>query len=126
MDADVISAFLSRTTLNLVHKLGCRKPCTTREHLDIATNHASGEEAVRVVFPDGRAKGKAKWENQDEGPSSRQEKRKKNHQRRLNAPTDRLKERTAWSSKDSRLASSTSSKSSLDAGSGNSHLFSGA
>jgi hypothetical protein len=30
-----------------------------------------------VVFTDGRAKGKAKWEDQDEGPSLGQGKRKK-------------------------------------------------
>jgi hypothetical protein len=35
------------------------------------------EEAVGPVFTDDRAKGKAKREDQDEGPSSRQEKRKK-------------------------------------------------
>jgi hypothetical protein len=78
IDADVVSVFLSGTTCKpLVHMLGCRKPCTTRELLDIATNHASSEEAVGAVFTDGRAKGKAKREDQDEGPSARQEKRKK-------------------------------------------------
>jgi hypothetical protein len=77
-NADVVSTFLSRTTWkSLVHKLGCRKPRTTRELLDIATNHASSKEAARVVFTDGWAKGKGKREDQDEGPSSRQEKRKK-------------------------------------------------
>jgi hypothetical protein len=71
--------FLSRTTCkSLVHKLGCQKP---RELLDIATNHASGEEAVGAVFTDGRAKGKAKREDQDEGPSSGQGKRKKDRHR---------------------------------------------
>jgi hypothetical protein len=78
IDADIVSAFLSRTTCkSLVHKLGCWKLRTTRELLDIATNHASGEEVVGAVFTDGRAKGKAKREDQGEGPSSRQEKRKK-------------------------------------------------
>jgi hypothetical protein len=33
-------------------------------------NHASGEEAVGAVFNGGRDKGKAKRENQDEGPST--------------------------------------------------------
>jgi hypothetical protein len=87
VDADIVSVFLSGTTCkSLVHKLGCRKPRTTHELLDVATNHASGKEAVGAVFTDGRAKGKAKQEDQHEGPSSRQEKRKKNDQRRLNAP----------------------------------------
>ena len=44
VDADVIGAFLSGTHCNtLVHKVGCQKPCTTHELLEIATNHASGE-----------------------------------------------------------------------------------
>jgi hypothetical protein len=61
INIDVISTFLSGTTYkSLVHKLGCRKPRTTLELLDIATNHASGEEVVRAVFTNGRAKGKAK------------------------------------------------------------------
>jgi hypothetical protein len=45
-------------------------------------NHASNEEAVRAVFTDSQAKGKVKQEDQDEGPSSRQEKRKKDDRRR--------------------------------------------
>jgi hypothetical protein len=60
------------------HKLGCRKPRTTHELLDITTNHAFGKEEVGAVFTDGRAKGKTKREDQDEGLSSMQEKRKKN------------------------------------------------
>ena len=60
-DADVIGAFLSRTTCeSLVHKLGRKSPQTTKELLDIATNHASGEEAVGAIFD--RLKGKAKWD----------------------------------------------------------------
>jgi hypothetical protein len=125
VDTNIVSAFLSRATCkSLVHKLGSWKPRTTRELLDIATNHASSEEVAVAVFTDGRAKGKAKREDQDDSPSSRQEKRKKDDRHRLNAPTDRSKEQTAWSSRDSSLASSTSSKSSLGAGSGNSQLFS--
>jgi hypothetical protein len=88
IDADIISAFLSGTTCkSLVYKLGCRKPRTTRELLDIATNHASGKEAVGAVFIDGRAKGQAKREDQDEGPSSGQGKRKKKDWRRANPNT---------------------------------------
>ena len=53
-DADVISTFLSGMTCeSLIHKLGCLKPRTTRDLLDVATNHASGEEAVRAVFNGG-------------------------------------------------------------------------
>ena len=48
IDADVIGVFLSGTTYeSLIHKLGCLKPRTTRDLLDVATNHASGEEVVR-------------------------------------------------------------------------------
>ena len=47
IDVDVISAFLSRTNCeSLIHKLGCLKPRTTRDLLDVATNHHSGEEVV--------------------------------------------------------------------------------
>ena len=55
---------------SLIHKLGCLKPRTTRDLLDVATNHASGEEAVGVVFSGGRDKVKAKRADQDEGPST--------------------------------------------------------
>ena len=51
---DVISAFLTGTTYeSLIHKLGYLKPHTTRDLLDIATNHASDEEAVEAVFNGG-------------------------------------------------------------------------
>ena len=71
IDIDVISAFLSETTYeSLIHKLGCLKPHTTHDLLDIATNHASGEEAIEAVFNGGRDKGKAKRMDQDEGPST--------------------------------------------------------
>ena len=70
IDTDIISAFLSGTTCeSLIHKLGCLKPRTTRDLLDVATNHAFGEEVVGTVFNGGRDKGKAKREDQDEGPS---------------------------------------------------------
>ena len=72
-DADVIGAFLSRTSCeSLVHKLGCKGPRTTKELLNIATNHASGE----------GLKGKAKRDKDaGEGASNRLVK-KKNKQRR--------------------------------------------
>ena len=73
---DVINAFLSGTTYeSLIHKLGYLKPHTTRDLLDIATNHASDEETVGVFFSGGREKGKAKRENQDEGPSTQRGKK---------------------------------------------------
>ena len=63
--------FLFGTTYeSLIHKLGCLKPRATRDLLDIATNHASSEEAVGAVFSGGRDKGKAKHEDQDKGPST--------------------------------------------------------
>ena len=48
---------------SLIHKLGCLKPRTTCDLLDIATNHASSEEVVGAVFSGGRDKGKAKRED---------------------------------------------------------------
>ena len=67
---DVLSVFLSGTTYeSLIHKLGCLKPHTTHDLLDIVTNHASGEKAVRAIFSGGLDKGKAKHKHQDEGPS---------------------------------------------------------
>ena len=84
IDAYIISAFLSRTTCeSLIHKVGCLKPRTTRDLLDIATNHASGEEVVGAVFSGGRDKGKAKHEDQDEGPSTQRGKKNKKDRRQL-------------------------------------------
>jgi hypothetical protein len=58
-DADVISAFLSRTTnKTLVHKLMQKCPWTTKELLDITTNHTSVEEAVRAIFDCSHGKAK--------------------------------------------------------------------
>jgi hypothetical protein len=58
-NTDVIRAFLAGTTYKeLIHKLGCKGPCTTRELLDIATNFASGEEAVGAIFHDTKGKEK--------------------------------------------------------------------
>ena len=78
----VISAFLSRTTYeSLIHKLGCLKPRTTRDLLDITMNHAFGEEVVEVVFSGDWDKGKAKRENQDEGPFMQRGKKNKKDRR---------------------------------------------
>ena len=55
----MIGAYLSETTYeSLIHKLGHRGPRTTKELLDIASSHASGEEVVRAIFDhtDGKAR----------------------------------------------------------------------
>jgi hypothetical protein len=60
----------------LVHKLGCKRPRTTKELLDITTSHASGEEAVGAIF--NHAHGKAKRdEDAGEGASNRSNKKKR-------------------------------------------------
>ena len=83
IDADIINAFLFEATCeSLIHKLGCLKPRTTHDLLDVATNHASGEEAVRAVFNEGRDKGKAKRMDQDEGPSTQRGKKNKKDRHR--------------------------------------------
>ena len=69
------------TCKSLVHKLGRKGPQTTKELLDIATSHASGEEAVGAIFV--HLEGKARWdEGADEGTSNRSAKRKNKNQRR--------------------------------------------
>jgi hypothetical protein len=69
--------FLVGTTCKeLVHKLGCKGPHTTRELLDIATNFVFGEEAVGAIFHDTKGKEKQQ-ENADEGGSSCSFKKKK-------------------------------------------------
>jgi hypothetical protein len=71
MDADVIRAFISSTTNEaLVHELGCCKPRTTQELLNLATSHASGEEAIRAIFC--KYKGKAQAEPTDEAKDHNQ------------------------------------------------------
>ena len=67
---------MSGTTCeSLVHKLGRKGPRTTKELPDIATSHASGEEAVGAIF--NRLEGKARQdEGTGEGTSNRSAKRK--------------------------------------------------
>ena len=64
----------------MVHKLGCKGSRTTKELLDIATSHASGEEAVGAIFDhsDGKAR---RDEGASEGASNRSAKRKNKKQR---------------------------------------------
>jgi hypothetical protein len=81
-DADVISAFLFGTANEtLVQKLGQKCPRTTKELLDIATSHASDEDAVGVIFDRSKAKAKRN-EDADEGASNRSDKKKKKKKRR--------------------------------------------
>jgi hypothetical protein len=78
IDKDAISAFQNGTTCTtLIHHLGQRTPRTTRELLDIATNHADSEEAVAATLNTPQGKGKQVMDN-GEGPSSRSKKKKKN------------------------------------------------
>ena len=83
---------MSGTTYeSLVHKPGCKGPRTTKELLDIATSHASGEEAVGAIFDllDGKAR---LDEDAGKGASNRFAKKKNKKQWRegsLMATTDR-------------------------------------
>jgi len=83
---------MSRTTCeSLVHKLGRKGPQTTKELLDIATSHASGEEAVGAIF--NRPKGKAKQDKDASEGTSKCPAKKKNkkqwHEGSLVAAADR-------------------------------------
>ena len=85
VDADVIGAFLSRTTCeSLVHKLGRKGPRTTKELLDIATSHALGEEAVEAIFDHSDSKVR-RDEDTGEGASNHPTKRKNKKQWRDNS-----------------------------------------
>ena len=87
VDANVISAFLSRTTYeSFFHKLGCVKPCTTHDLLVITMNHAFDEEAIRAVFSGDLDRGKAKREDQGEGPSTQKGKKNKKDRHRPTNP----------------------------------------
>ena len=62
-DSEVVQAFLSdRTCRDLVRELGRNVPTSAAMLLDIATNFASGEEAVGAIFPDSDAHGKRRDE----------------------------------------------------------------
>jgi ethanolamine ammonia-lyase small subunit len=57
-DNDPILVFQNGTTCtSLIHRLGHRTPRTTRELLDIASNHADDEEAVAVTLNTPQVKG---------------------------------------------------------------------
>jgi hypothetical protein len=81
-DNDAISAFQNGTTCtSLIHRLGRRMPRTTRELLDIASNHADGEEAVAATLNTPQGMGKQVVDH-GEGMSSCFKKKKKNDKRR--------------------------------------------
>ena len=72
-DSKVVQAFLSGTSCrDLVRELGQNVPTSAVVLLDIATNFASGEEAVGAIFPDNDAKGKRR----DEAPHLSKKKKK--------------------------------------------------
>jgi len=63
-DSNVIGAFISSTTCKeLIHKLERKTPTSSSQLLDIATNFAFGEEAVRAIFSNGSVEGKQKVES---------------------------------------------------------------
>ena len=52
-DADVVGSFIYGTNDKaIVRKLGCYKPQTIGKLMEIASDHASGEEAVGAIFDD--------------------------------------------------------------------------
>jgi hypothetical protein len=62
MDNDAISTFQNDMTCSsLIHRLGRRTPRTTRDLLDIASNHADGEEAVVATLNTPREREKKSW-----------------------------------------------------------------
>jgi hypothetical protein len=79
---DAISAFQNGTTCtSLIHWLGRRMTCTTRELLDITSNHADGEEAVTATLNTPQGKGKQVVDH-SEGTSLRLKKKKKKNDKR--------------------------------------------
>jgi hypothetical protein len=49
---------MGTTYKELVHELGRKGSCSTKELLDIATNFASGKEVVGAIFHDTKGKEK--------------------------------------------------------------------
>ena len=78
----MISAFTFGTTCeSLVHELGRRQPKSAKGLLDLATNHATGEEAVAAIIRRDADKGKEKEPGAGAEASSSRPKKKKNKQR---------------------------------------------
>jgi hypothetical protein len=79
---DAISAFQNGTTrTSLIHRLGRRMPRTTRELLDIESNHTDSEEAFAATLSTPQGKGKQVMDH-DEGTSLRFKKKKKKNDKR--------------------------------------------
>jgi DNA-directed RNA polymerase specialized sigma24 family protein len=73
--SEIVHAFLEGTTCrDLVRELGCSPPVDSNELFDIATNFASGEEAVGAIF-DGK-KGKCVDNAPAEGSKSKEPQQK--------------------------------------------------
>ena len=80
-DSEVVQAFLSGTSCrDLVWEFGRNVPTSAAVLLDIATNFASGEEAVGAIFPDNNAKGKRRDEAPGASASRFSKKKKKGRQ----------------------------------------------
>ena len=80
-DSKVVQAFLSGTSCrDLVRELGRNVPTSAITLLDIATNFASGEEAIGAIFPDDDAKGKRRDEAPRASTSHFSKKKKKGRQ----------------------------------------------
>jgi hypothetical protein len=79
---DTISMFQNGTTCtSLIHRLGLHMPRTTRELLDITSNHADIEEAIAATLNTPQGKGKQVVDH-GEGTSSRFKKKKKKNDKR--------------------------------------------
>ena len=77
-DSEIVQAFLSGTTCrDLVRELGRNVPTSVATLLDVATNFASGEEAVGAIFPDSDAKGNRRDEAPDASASHLPKRKKK-------------------------------------------------
>ena len=79
-DSEIVQAFLSDTTYrDLVRELGRNVPHSAAALLDIATNFASGEEAVGAIFPENNAKGKQRDEAPEASVPRLPKRKKKDH-----------------------------------------------
>ena len=79
--SEIVQAFLSGTSCrDLVRELGRNVPTSAAALLDIATNFASGEEAVGAIFLDNVAKGKRRDEASRASASRFSKKKKKGRQ----------------------------------------------
>lgn len=77
-DVDIINAFILGTTSEiLVHKLGHKSPRTTKELLNITTNHTSGEDTVGAIFDLHKEIAKCNKETDEETNDYRVRKKKK-------------------------------------------------